>query len=264
VKQTSLIVSLLIGSIATILTACGVQSETSATGASPTQAPPPPTAASLPATSAPTVAPATTLALGVSGTGEVKANQDADLVFQVQGTVAEVKVKEGDTVKQGDLLAILDTRGCDQQLHQAEAALASARAQQAALTEAPRAFDATAARAQVQQARSTLAQLKAGPKAQDLQSAQAALATAQANLQATRDKLSIAKTQAESQVQQAALGLTQAQARYAQAKSNWEYAQDTNKDPVAPNRGVDPKTGKNVPNKLNDAQRERLCAVRAG
>ena len=64
----------------------------------------------------------------MSGTGEIKAAQDADLVFASQGTVAEVKVKEGDTVKKGDLLAILDTRVFDQQVHQAEAALESARA----------------------------------------------------------------------------------------------------------------------------------------
>ena len=58
-----------------------------------------------------------------------------------------------------------------------------------------------------------LNQVKAGPKAQDLQTADAGVTTAQANLQATRDRLSLAKTQAEAQVQQAALMLTQAQAR---------------------------------------------------
>ncbi len=79
---------------------------------------------------------------------------------------------------------------------------------------------------------------------------------AQANLESTRDRLSHAKTQAEIQVQQAAAALTQAQASYATAKSNWDRVQDTGKDPVNPS-SVNPLTGKKVDNKLNDAQRQQ-------
>lgn len=218
-----------------------------------------PTTASLPAVSTPTAAPTTVptpeIALGASGIGEVMAAQDADLVFTAQGTVADVLVKAGDVVTKGQLLAMLDTRPFDQQLHQAEAALSSAQAQDAALTEGPRAADTNAARAQVQQAQAALAQLKSGPKTPDLQSAQAALVTAQTNLQAMRDRLSLAKTQADAQIQQLALTLTQAQARYGQAKSNWDYVQETGNDPIVPNT-VDPQTGKKKGNHLSDAQRE--------
>jgi multidrug efflux pump subunit AcrA (membrane-fusion protein) len=67
------------------------------------------TAAPAP-TVAPTAAPPAEINLGISGSGEIKAAQDADLVFQAQGTVDQVLVKEGATVKKGDLLAILDMR----------------------------------------------------------------------------------------------------------------------------------------------------------
>ena len=50
------------------------------------------TAAPLPTIALPTTVPE--LSLGISGSGEVKAAQDADLVFIVQGTVAEVLVKD--------------------------------------------------------------------------------------------------------------------------------------------------------------------------
>jgi HlyD family secretion protein len=83
--------------------------------------------------------------------------------------------------------------------------------------------------------------------------AAAALNQAQINEHATRDRLSAAKTQAESQVKQSADALTQAQARYAQAKSNWQYVQDTGNDPIQPKLCT--ATGCKR-NKLSDAQRE--------
>ncbi|HEU5100530.1 MAG TPA: efflux RND transporter periplasmic adaptor subunit [Roseiflexaceae bacterium] len=248
-NQRLIATSLLVGTLAIGLAACG---------AAPTETPPP---AAAQATLAPvaTVAPAPTttapeIDLGISGIGEIKAAQDADLVFQSQGTVAEVKVKEGDTVKKGDLLAILDLRAFDQQLHQAEAALANAKAQQDSLTEDPRPADAAAAAAQVRQAQAQLNAIRQGAKDPDRAQAQAALNAAQINLQSTKDRLSLAKTQAEAQVQQAALALTQAQARYAQAKEYWQYVQDTGNDPVVPS--TTSSTGKKSPNKLSDGQRE--------
>ncbi len=196
---------------------------------------------------------------GISGIGEITAVQDSDLVFQVQGIVAEVNVKEGDTVKKGDVLASLDTRSLDQQVQQAEAGLQSAKAQASALDEPPRAADIAAARAQVQSAVAALNQTQSGPKEEDVRSGQAAVDAAQANLQGTRDKLSLAKTQAQGQVDQATQALTQAQAKYAQAKSNWDYVQDTGKDPIQPN-SVNPQTGKKVGNKLSDGGRENYYA----
>ncbi len=254
-KYKTVVSSAIVGLLAASLAACGAgaTAEPQAAPAAQATAAPVPTAAP-----APTTAPASAIELGVSGTGEIKAAQDADLVFASQGTVAEVKVKEGDTVKKGDLLAILDTRVFDQQVHQAEAALESARAAATALTEPPRAADLAAARAQLQQAQAALNEVKQGPKAQDLQTADAGVAAAEANLQSTRDKLSFAKTQADAAVQNASLALTQAQASYATAKSNWDYVRDTGADPTHP-KNTDPATGKSTKNKLNDVQKRQYA-----
>ena len=204
-------------------------------------------------TATPTESPAPTAARGVSASGVVMAAQDADLVFGAQGTVQEVLVHEGDVVTKGQVLARLDLRLFDQQLHQAEAALASARAQKAALSEAPRAYDAAAARAAVQSAQAALQQLATGATPQDVTTAQSAVKTAQLNLQSARDSLSQAKTMAEIQMQQAVESLTQAQARYAEAKANWNYVQETGRDPIQPD-AADPTTGEKKPNKVTDGQ----------
>jgi HlyD family secretion protein len=59
---------------------------------------------------------------------------------------------------------------------------------------------------------------------------------------------------ADAQVQQAVDALTQAQARYAQAKNIWDRVQDKGTDPNNPQ--TCDSSGKCKPNKLNDTQRE--------
>jgi HlyD family secretion protein len=255
VKYKALVSSVLIGTVAASLAACGAATTAEPPAAPVAQATPAP----IPTIAIPTAPANAEIELGVSGSGEIMAAQDADLVFTAQGTVAEVKVKEGDAVKKGDLLAMLDTRPFDNALHQAEAALAAAKAQEAALSEAPKAADAAAARAQLQQAQAALQQVRQGPKEQDLRSADAAVALAETNLQSTRDGLSQAKTAADAGVQQAANALTQAQAAYSTAKQNWDYIQETGADPTRP-KTVDDK-GNQVKNKLNDVQKRQYYEI---
>jgi len=45
----------------------------------------------------------------VSISGSIKSNQQVDSAFPTSGTVAKIAVSEGDTVKNGDLLATLNT-----------------------------------------------------------------------------------------------------------------------------------------------------------
>lgn len=217
---------------------------------------------------------------GVSGIGSVQAKQDAELVFTVNGTVEDVFVEEGDTVQDNQVLARLDVRTFDQQIIMAEAALtrakaqksalfeeprhadilvaeaqirqaeamvALAHAQQAALFEAPREADVQAANAQIRQAEAALARILEPPEEVDVRAAQASLDLARANLQATRDQLSFAKTQAQHQVQQSVYQLTQAQWSYALAQRYWEHADETQTDPVQPvvKNAVTGKPGEN-------------------
>src|SRR5262245_11468952 len=94
VNHNTLAFSVMAGLLATSLAACGAGA-TEAPAAQATQA----TAATAAPTATPLALPTpAAIDLGVSGSGEIKAAQDADLVFQSQGTVAEVKVKEGDMI----------------------------------------------------------------------------------------------------------------------------------------------------------------------
>ncbi len=212
------VLGIVIGSIAISywpLNDASIASITATPTAAATSTPLPTTPTVMP-TLAASLAPPLVLAAGVSGIGEVKAIQDADLTFRVSGTVAEVYVQEGDTVSQGQLLAILDVRPLNQRVLQAESSLADAVARQAALTEAPLEFEVRAARARIAEAEAALAELEAGPKAQDIQNAESQVEQARINLQTRRDQLSVAKTDAELRIEQAANAVRDAQAEYSQ------------------------------------------------
>jgi multidrug resistance efflux pump len=250
---------------ATLVLASVVAFGLSACGGAPTEATAPETAAQVaPAQQAtPEAQPQPTeggtvlsqpgeLVFGVSATGQVEANQDAALVFQVNGSVGQVLVEEGATVKQGDVLAVLDVRQLDQDVRDAEARLVSARADQQALTEDPTPeelaaqeanlnaargqlaqqqgavtqADIEAARAALVQAEANLADVLAGPKQEEVRQATANRDAAALQLSSTREETSYQKTQAEIALQQTTIALQQAQVEYSEAYWDWKYAQD--------------------------------------
>lgn len=130
------------------------------------------TAADVPATS-------------VRAVGVFNSANQASLAFQSSGRVKDIKVKEGDAVKPGDLLVSLDTTVLDLQVVQAQAALNTAQARLDTLKN-PSAADVAAAQAAVASAEATVAQLKTPGEndliiaKSDLDVAQAALSNAQA------------------------------------------------------------------------------------
>jgi HlyD family secretion protein len=126
-------------------------------------------------------------AVADAGTGGVKAigtfasaNQ-ATLAFQAAGRVKEIKIKEGDQVHAGDLLASLDTGALDFQVAQAQAAVDVAQSRLDQLKN-PSATDVAAAQAGVTSAEAVLAQLKTSTP-NDLTVAKADLDKAHAALQ---------------------------------------------------------------------------------
>jgi multidrug resistance efflux pump len=233
----------------------------------------------------------------LSGSGTIEA-EDVLITAEVAGRVQVMPAEEGQNVQAAEVLAQLDTALQEAQLEQAQAAVAVAEANLALLKAGSRAEEVAAAEAQVAQARAArdgaerayenamailsnpqelavqvaqaqaardsaaraLEKLRAGSRPEDLESARAAQAQAQAGLQATRDRFSLAKTQAEAAVDQSAQALTQAQARYAQASYNWQYVQDTGKDPVSPTV-YNPTTGQpQRENTASDGLREHYYA----
>jgi HlyD family secretion protein len=176
--------------------------------------------------------------------GRVIPQSTLTLRFSTAGTIADVMVREGDSVKKGDIIAQLDGRAQQLAVATAEAELAEARAELAQLTAGPipeevEQFRARLQRAQAQQAtvqasvtdkdvaaareliaalKVKIAALQAQPRATDVASARAQLESARLNLQSVRDTLSARKTELEAKMTQAANDLRDAQDAYRRVK----------------------------------------------
>jgi HlyD family secretion protein len=99
-----------------------------------------------------------TIRASVSASGKINPAGEVNLNFSAPGTVQDVLVNEGDPVKQGDVIAKLQTDSLELAVKQAEQALAT---QQLAYTQAisPTASDVAAAQAAIASASSSLKQL---------------------------------------------------------------------------------------------------------
>ena len=213
------------------------------------------------------------LAVSVTGSGPAQAVQSRTMSFGVSGTVQDVLVQVGDSVKAGQPLARLDTTTLNLAVQQAEASVKSAEANvaaaqgkgttaqdiasaQASLTSAQANYDKTrsgtatptdiaSARAQFQAAQANLAALQAGPTADTLSTARTNLNQAQLTLASQRDSLSAAKTKADQAVTTAANALRDAQDAYStiywanrQAERNAPLAQSAIDQEAAAMRAV--------------------------
>lgn len=225
----------------------------------------------------------------LTGSGTIE-TEDVLITSEIAGRIKSLPVDEGQDVTVGETLAQLDSELLEAQRDQAKAAVEVAEARLAELKAGAREEDVMAAQAKVDQAKAardgadqgyqnalailkdpqeldtqivqaraardaakrTLDQVSAGSRTEDIGAAAATLDQAQANLQHTRDQLSMAKTQAEAQVKQSADALTQAQAAYSRAKSNLQYARDTGNDPIQPELC---SSAGCKDNELSDAQR---------
>ena len=112
--------SLIISGIATGLISCAgtpaaTSKPTTVATAADQQPTPQPTIDVGALVATPDTAATGAMTTSVSGTGEIKTLNDADLNFQVTGIVAQILVKEGDSVKKDTLIATLDPALYDQQ-----------------------------------------------------------------------------------------------------------------------------------------------------
>ena len=160
-------------------------------------------------TAPPTPAPKTPVkeSGSVVSEGTVVPVRWAELGYSAGGTVSDVLVTEGATVKAGQTLVRLDSRRLMQAVNQAESGFMRAQAGQAR------------AQAAVARYEAALALLKAGPRAEDVAMAAAAVGVAQAQLakaQAGADTTALA--QAKATMDKAARAVQQAQATYDRVK----------------------------------------------
>lgn len=147
----------------------------------------------------------------VLSSGALQPAADINLTFGTAGTLSQLKVKPGDTVSKGQVIAALDTRDLQLAVTQAQSSVSAAQTKLDALKVGPTDEQKSAARLKVLQAQanlnsaqSKLDTLKAGLTPAQLSAAKLKLSQAQA----TVDK---AKSSSALQVQQAQLSVNSAQ-----------------------------------------------------
>ena len=163
-----------------------------------------------------------TLAAMVNATGTILPEKQTTLSFKTPGRVAEVPVEEGQTVREGEVLAQLETTDIEYAIAQAELALETAQAQLLRLQRPPSEQDIAAAEAALESARASYRRLVAGPSKEEVQVARANLDQAQA----TRDQAQLAYDRVADRPDVAmlpqALQLEQATIAYETAKASFD------------------------------------------
>ncbi|RIK42416.1 MAG: hypothetical protein DCC55_08945 [Chloroflexi bacterium] len=151
----------------------------------------------------------------VSAVGMIELVGKRQVVLKTGGTIAQVAVEEGDTVKRGDLLVALDTQQLEWAVQQADMSLENARIGLEKALEAIDESDIAVAEAALLSAQETLALVEAGPTKEQLEAAKASAAAAWAAYNELREGPSPeALTQASAALKQAEIDLQQAQRAY--------------------------------------------------
>ncbi|MDM9381716.1 efflux RND transporter periplasmic adaptor subunit [Chlorogloeopsis sp. ULAP01] len=127
------------------------------------------------------------LPIAVSANGTVKPERSINVSPKESGVLKALLVKEGDTVKQGQILAQMDDSDLQGQLTQAQGQLAQAQANLQKAIAGNRPQDIGQAQAQLDEARANLQRAIAGNRPQDIGQAEARLNNAQATLTKAED-----------------------------------------------------------------------------
>ncbi len=204
------------------------------------------------------------ITISATGAGTVVPAQEINLSFPSSGVIAELLVKVGDQVQEGDILARLDDSAAQEALLNAQLQLAQAAMQtDAAATEVGMSFDDI----NVEQAQLNLEEAQASlddllnwePDPDEIAQAEANLAAAEASYSAARgqESASYASSQISAiSLEQAKQGVVDAQAAYETAYDpgrEWELYID---DPSC-------KTGEQHPNCTGEPYSDKIERERA-
>jgi HlyD family secretion protein len=129
------------------------------------------------------------LPITLSANGTIKPQRTINLSPKSSGYLKQLLVKEGDQVKQGQIVAYMDDSNLQGQLTQARAQLMEQEANLNKLVNGNRPEDIAQSQAQLNEAQSNLQQLETGNRPEEISQAQAQLSKAQADLQLAADDL---------------------------------------------------------------------------
>ncbi len=129
------------------------------------------------------------LPITLSANGTVKAERTINLSPKSAGYLKQLLVKEGDRVRQGQVVAYMDNSNLQGQLTQARGQLAQQEANLNKLLNGNRSEDIAQSKAQLTEAQAKLQELEAGNRSEDIAQAQAQVSQAQAKLRQAEDDL---------------------------------------------------------------------------
>lgn len=127
--------------------------------------------------------------LRITASGKVVPFQTVNLSPKTSGRLTELSVEQGDTVKQGQIIARMDNAELQAQLAQARANLAQSQAQLDQALTGSRPEEISQARARLAQAEAQLAQARAGNRPEEIAQAQAQVDAAQARVNLTTSRV---------------------------------------------------------------------------
>ncbi|MBE9167863.1 efflux RND transporter periplasmic adaptor subunit [Pleurocapsales cyanobacterium LEGE 06147] len=129
------------------------------------------------------------LPITLSANGTVKAERTINLSPKGAGYLKQLLVKEGDRVRQGQIVAYMDDSNYQGQLIESRAQLAQQQANLKKLLNGNRSQEIAQSAAQLAETQAKLQQLEAGNRFEDISQAQARLNQAQAKLRQAEDDL---------------------------------------------------------------------------
>jgi HlyD family secretion protein len=160
-----------------------------------------------------------TMPVKISANGIVKADRSINLSPKTAGTIKTLLVKEGDRVRQGQVIALMDDASLRGQLAQYQGQLLQQQANLQLLQAGNRPQDIAKAEAQLAEVKANLQQLQAGNRPQDIAKAEAQLAEVRANLQ------QLQAGNRPQEIAQATARLQQSQATLKQREGDWQRYQ---------------------------------------
>jgi RND family efflux transporter MFP subunit len=120
--------------------------------------------------------------------GSLEASRSVPIKPRIEGRISQVVVKEGDRVKEGQVIISLESDDVNAQLLQQKAALERAQANLAQLKAGTRKEEIAQARAQFVQAQAKLQDAQSGSQPAEIQQAEAQVNSAQSNLELAQSR----------------------------------------------------------------------------
>ncbi len=165
------------------------------------------------------VRPPASIVDALTAAGTIELISKRQVVLQVEGTVSQVAVREGQAVAAGDLLLALDTTDLQRAVSRAELDIDSAKADLQKLHEGSSQAEIDAAQANLKAAQENLARVQAGPTQEEIAAAQSRLAAAQAKYSELQAPPSSAELdEAKAELEKADISRQAAQRAYDQIK----------------------------------------------